>query len=844
MKLLGCYIENFGGLSAREIRFDEGITSLCEENGTGKTTLACFIKAMFYGMESYRSNAKEFGDRQHFYPFAGGNFGGNLTFEWEGHVYKIERFFGEKSDTADTLTVYCDGVPTEALGEEIGKCVFGMDKESFERTLFVTSNEMECAATTDIGVSLNRFLVGGDDVDYDKACALVERAASALKKSRGAGAIAKERAALGELVERMKNAETVQAELFRKYESYDALCAEIDALEARVTRAQTENALLAEWAQYEYMCAKAEEAKCAGESIVVRYPAGLPQEQEVSEVALALEQKKENALLIAAQAEGTKEAQMLEELSGRFGEEAPSEERIVENEQISHRLTALGEQIAALENVTYGEREKDVIARFEKVAPSEQTVGEITCRLEAYRAAMAAYEAQPSTLTSKKERGTKGGVYLPVAIGAVGVLVVGVLLLFVNALLGGLFLAVGGVTLFADGFLYLNRKAEGASATVQNPEKARLLAEWQKEERELSLLLSGFGCTAEPSVEVAAYRLLDDLSVYGVLCRKEEDRRAKLASAKQEYLAFETALSTFLSRYGFTGKAYPFELSCLRAAALQYRALIERKALAAKEIAQLEAKNAVIDEKLLAFSQKYALSAIDAPAIAADVRAAKAYAEAFEKAKSEAKAYRTQKGLSQKPEGAPVDIEALSKRLHALRDEKSMKWREIEADESVADAVELYRNERDEAKERIAEMEERYRILSATLTMLKGAEKSLKEKYVKPVKDRFLHYAALIEEMIGERVTMGENFKITFERNGKERSEKHLSAGQRAIAALCFRLALVENMYGGEIPFLVMDDPFVAMDETHLARVRRVLSEIAENTQILYFCCHESRNMQ
>ena len=49
MRLIDCYIENFGGLSQYRLDFQEGLTVVLEDNGFGKTTLAEFIRAMFYG---------------------------------------------------------------------------------------------------------------------------------------------------------------------------------------------------------------------------------------------------------------------------------------------------------------------------------------------------------------------------------------------------------------------------------------------------------------------------------------------------------------------------------------------------------------------------------------------------------------------------------------------------------------------------------------------------------------------------------------------------------------------------------------------------------------------------
>ena len=107
MKLLSCYIENFGKIRGESLTFRDGLTSVCEKNGYGKTTLAAFFKAMFYGMDSSFARTK-FNDRAHYCPFGGGVFGGNVVFLYRGKTYKIERTFDKASETKDTLTVYRD----------------------------------------------------------------------------------------------------------------------------------------------------------------------------------------------------------------------------------------------------------------------------------------------------------------------------------------------------------------------------------------------------------------------------------------------------------------------------------------------------------------------------------------------------------------------------------------------------------------------------------------------------------------------------------------------------------------------------------------------------------------
>ena len=74
-------------------------------------------------------------------------------------------------------------------------------------------------------------------------------------------------------------------------------------------------------------------------------------------------------------------------------------------------------------------------------------------------------------------------------------------------------------------------------------------------------------------------------------------------------------------------------------------------------------------------------------------------------------------------------------------------------------------------------------------------------------------------------------------------TDRFLSAGQRSVCALCFRLALMENMYGAEKPFLVLDDPFAELDEGHFEKTAKTLTALAKDVQIIYFCCHASRKV-
>ena len=59
MRLIKCYVSSFGKLKDFDYKFDAGLNTFKEDNGWGKTTLATFIKAMFYGLNSGKRSVGE-----------------------------------------------------------------------------------------------------------------------------------------------------------------------------------------------------------------------------------------------------------------------------------------------------------------------------------------------------------------------------------------------------------------------------------------------------------------------------------------------------------------------------------------------------------------------------------------------------------------------------------------------------------------------------------------------------------------------------------------------------------------------------------------------------------------
>ena len=53
----------------------------------------------------------------------------------------------------------------------------------------------------------------------------------------------------------------------------------------------------------------------------------------------------------------------------------------------------------------------------------------------------------------------------------------------------------------------------------------------------------------------------------------------------------------------------------------------------------------------------------------------------------------------------------------------------------------------------------------------------------------------------------------------------------------CLRLALIDVMYGDDAPVLLLDDPFVNLDEDNLDGAKAIIKRRAEKSQVIYFTC-------
>lgn len=139
MRLINCFIKGFGRLENVKYEFNPGLNPMLVGNGRGKSTLAAFLFAMLYGIPDTKKSNLDDNYRKKYTPWSGAAFGGSLTLESRGKIYRIERDFGRKaSEDSFKLLDAESGRPSGDFGERLGEELFGIDADGFYRTVFLS----------------------------------------------------------------------------------------------------------------------------------------------------------------------------------------------------------------------------------------------------------------------------------------------------------------------------------------------------------------------------------------------------------------------------------------------------------------------------------------------------------------------------------------------------------------------------------------------------------------------------------------------------------------------------------------------------------------------------------
>ena len=181
------------------------------------------------------------------------------------------------------------------------------------------------------------------------------------------------------------------------------------------------------------------------------------------------------------------------------------------------------------------------------------------------------------------------------------------------------------------------------------------------------------------------------------------------------------------------------------------------------------------------------------------------------------------------------------KQIDAYREYKSncvAKINKIQDDISALDDLE---SQKENLENELNELNKEFNAIKNAKKFLEMANESLSTKFLEPMKNGLNKYLSLITGKDFENLKLDIDFNISFEEYGKYRDVDYYSKGYKNIIDLCMRLALIDALFDKEKPFIVLDDPFVNMDDVKIENAKQFLHELSKTYQLIYFSCHESR---
>ena len=140
-------------------------------------------------------------------------------------------------------------------------------------------------------------------------------------------------------------------------------------------------------------------------------------------------------------------------------------------------------------------------------------------------------------------------------------------------------------------------------------------------------------------------------------------------------------------------------------------------------------------------------------------------------------------------------------------------------------------------KEYQSELSARYDIVKKTDKYLTSAKDNFVAAYMAPLKTSFEKY---YETLTGDKgdFEIDASLSISLREEGAYHDVETQSDGIGDMIGLAARMALLDSMYEGEKPFIIMDDSFVNLDDTNLVGAKKFLDEISKEYQVIYLTCH------
>lgn len=857
MKLLNFQIVNFGCLSNCSFDFDDGLNILFAHNGKGKSTFAAFLKAMFYGLPSNRKAGLE-NERRRYTPWQGGTFGGALCFEAEGTEYRLERFFGvREKDDRFALYHLATGNPSNRYTEALGEELFGVDADGFERSLYISQTlPFLPPDNNSIRARLGSLLDASDDLGkFEKADELLDTTRRHYRAQGERGLIPEIALAIRDKeaeIDAAKAASSEEAAITEERRAIEEKKQEVGIAleEAKAKRAAAEKRRLWEEqnASYSSLLELRDATKHQLAPLEAFFAPHLPTDDELFNADSAVTECTTLTAQISHAELSSEDVQALTAFRERYGESAPDGTFMERMRDALARFKHAKEKVHLTEAKLEGEKDP-LCLKFDNRLPSE---GERA----AIRTAKEVLDEATAVLYPDKAQNTNPRFLIPSLIFGSAFAIIAVIGLVTSLwalAIPSLVLSLGALAVFA---LLFVRKAKAPDELLTRLEDFRV------KQRRLAFLLAPFGYTEKDPL-VSATRFFDDLTRYELLLGEENELRRRLEEYRQKEAETRDALISLIA-IPFCGDPEA-EAARIEADAPVYRLLLQKKNDLATRRTLLEKERELASERVAAFLSHYPSLADLSPRAALDtvkqnMLLSKQALGAYNSARNRLASYLQNTRFD--PDAPPPPYEGDLRILTENENTLQKAFTDLEALSSVKESerrrlyeitltIPTLEAEREKLLAEKAEAEHTLSLILTTKELLKEAKEDLSTRYLRDMELHFDRYYQKVTEDVskempsdGSRVssfTMDTSLSLSVETYGERRPIAVLSRGERDLVSFCARLALLEAIFIKEPPVLLLDDPFINLDDENYAKAARLLSHLAERFQIIYTVCSTAR---
>lgn len=894
MRLISAYIAGFGRICDRNITFEPGLNEIMSANGKGKTTLAVFIKAMFYGME-YSPRKSSLTERDHYRPWNAGTFGGNLVFTVERKKYRIERTFGGTAKE-DTFALFNEdtGEASTDYSEKIGEELFEVDRESFEKSIFVPQGALETKITSQLNAKMGGLGAVQDDMNrYDQAVEAIDNARKVYT------ATSKVNPGLIKQVNEQIREEKEKADRIPKLqEAYDTKAhmllekrAQLRQMEYRKSTLTDQLAAIArsEKSAGVYQ-AKADSLKKQEEVLKGLddfFANGLPDENDIDDLEsrereLSLNRNRRDILR-----EKLPEKDEQEFLENLFADRSISEDDIDEWKKESETIRSL--RIKG-EHVQMSDDERNQLSElrefFRNGTPDDEQIQNTLSDISRCNEISGQMKSLGETHQKHREAAVgirelhslEDGISDTVIIGFITLVFFLASTFFFNTGGGGHLKLIMSIGSFVAGVIFAVifimqiihrislRKQSQSTMEDELVESEKDLSKLKREYDDLHDRIISFIEKYPVSTDDMQQALLEihrKKDRYDTLSAEERKLTDNTSGMVEELTALQLKLYTSLDPY-----AKAFGINLYEDA--KEDELIKKIEERFDDYQEFEANNQEYQRLVATISSETQgiLAALRAYPLKTDITD---LAGCLREIRQNMLLYTsTQKQideLNDELKSLHVDelaqsgksLQELQEEQKKLDDDISKQKQFIAEDVKELDSRSATLVECEEAREtlkdlnaRKASYEDKVALCEETKKYLQLARENFLKVYMGPLRDRLNYYMKSLypdsdDAILTDDFELDMNLSVSVSGKsggGRTRSSDYLSKGYKDLASFCSRAALIDVLFRREEPMIILDDPFVNFDEEKLADAKRLMQELAEKYQIIYMTCHESRSLR